>query len=185
MTFSQRFPALMLPVKAVKLTRGQVAVVDPEDYPTVSQFKWYAGLNRRNWYALRGTRRGGAYQNILMHNFISGFALTDHVNGDGLDNRRVNLRDGSKLNAQNSHSCRGSSSRYKGVSRHKRKDRRDTWHARIWLNGRNVDLGEFREEEDAARAYDAAARRHHGDWGRYNFPEDGERSALRAAEEKL
>lgn len=97
--------------------------------------------------------------------------MIDHKNGNGLDNRRSNLR--FCTNAQNQHNQRkwGSrsgkplSSRYKGVSWH----RRGHWRAKIQAQGKRRYLGQFQSEEAAARAYDRAARELHGEFAVLNF----------------
>jgi hypothetical protein len=94
----------------------------------------------------------------------------DHVNGDGLDNRRSNLRVCTHAeNARNQSSrTRMSTSRFRGVVW--AKDRRK-WRAMIGDNGRTVHLGNFTDEIEAAQAYDRAAREMYGAFARLNFPE--------------
>lgn len=165
---------LMLPVKVVPLTRGQFTIIDPGDYPAVSVLPWHANLIHGVWYA---QHTNAANRTVIgMHTFLTGFAETDHLNGNGLDNRRGNLRDAAGRNSHNTRKHRGSSSRYKGVSWHAA---RHKWTAQITRHDVKQHLGYFVKEEDAARAYDTAAREHHGTFGRYNFPEPGEQSALR------
>ena len=106
----------------------------------------------------------------------------DHVDGDGLNNRRSNLREavGTKNQQNKMKACVGVS-RFKGVCPH----RDGRWRANIRVpavgkgRGRQTHLGLFVDEEDAARAYDTAARKHFGEFARLNFPEPGEQSALR------
>lgn len=93
----------------------------------------------------------------------------DHRNGDGLDNRRLNLRAATR--AQNARNRRdhASSSRFKGVgwSEAARK-----WKAQIGVDNRRIYIGVYSTEETAARAYDAAAREHFGEFARLNFPHE-------------
>lgn len=92
----------------------------------------------------------------------------DHVNGDRTDNRFCNLREATRSeNARNSRP-RAGASKFKGVTWH---EKSEAWRARIRLNGRNASLGLYPSEVDAAKAYDAAAREHFGDYARPNFPE--------------
>jgi hypothetical protein len=110
-----------------------------------------------------------------MHRYLMGEPSeeVDHENGDGLDNRRKNLRRATHAqNMMNALSRRGSS-RFKGVFWSVNR-----WQAAIRDDYRKVYLGQFKIEEDAARAYDDAARRIHGAFARLNFPIEGERSAL-------
>jgi hypothetical protein len=100
--------------------------------------------------------------------------LVDHINQNGLDNRRSNLR--LATGAQNQRNAHGrgihrgkpSSSRFRGVSRSGMK-----WSAHISVNGKNIRLGTFRTEEQAARAYDTAARIYHKEFARLNFDDIG------------
>ena len=97
-----------------------------------------------------------------MHMLITGYPLTDHRNGDGLDNQRHNLRPAT--NSQNNHNrgpAIGRSSSYKGVHWHKgcRK-----WQASIRIDGKRRHLGLFASEEDAARAYAEAALEVQGEY---------------------
>jgi len=99
----------------------------------------------------------------------AGFVI-DHINGNGLDNRKANLRQSTY--AQNSWN-RGkarvkSSSKYKGVCQHK-KDRK--WQAQISAVGKRIYLGRFKNQKEAAKAYDKAAKKYHGEFANLNFSE--------------
>lgn len=178
MTLSQQFPGEMLPVKALPLTKGKVAIIDPEDYPLVSQYSWHAIYASHSWYAVRDNRdhnRTRGTSRVYLHKLLTGYARTDHHNGNGLDNRRYNLRDVTHAqNIDNSHSKPGSS-RFKGVTLLLS----GVWRARIVSGGTRHSLGCFASEDEAAEAYDEAARQAYGQYGRYNFPRPGEQSALR------
>lgn len=151
-------------MKTIPLTQGKIALVDDEDYERVSAFKWYAHKNYRTFYALRHTPwKDGARQVIRMHSFIMGIPYVDHVNCDGLDNRKKNLRSAdSRQSSQNRRKELNSCSRFKGVSWDKKH-----WRARI--KG-TISLGNFDSEEAAARAYDEAAKKLFGEFARLNFP---------------
>jgi len=89
-----------------------------------------------------------------------------HINGCGLDNRKANLRPVTHAqNHQNRRKISGTTSRYKGVSWYKRRNR---WHATIQINRKTKDLGYFEKEEDAAHAYDEAAKEAVGEFARLN-----------------
>lgn len=161
-------------MKAIILTKGRIATVDDEDFGKVNQFKWIASRTiRGHYYAKRAVTilgSPGKQRTLGMHNFLLGESFVDHRNGDGLDNRRENLRAAShSLNRRAFHRKRFGSSEFRGVSwdaGHKK------WAAYIWVeNRRNIRLGRFEDEEDAARAYDAAAKEHYGEFGHLNFPE--------------
>ena len=158
--------------KSIPLTRGFVALVDDEDYARLVAHKWCAMTNGHTSYAVRARsrRHGGRPGLILMHRIIIGATdeqIVDHENGNGLDNRRANLRFATESqNHWNQRPQVGRSSRFKGVSWHRLHAR---WRATIWFGGRSHALGYFSVETDAARAYDAAARTHFGAFARTNF----------------
>ena len=81
-------------MREIQLTQGHVAIVDNEDFEFLSQFKWHAHRNRYTYYA--ETYKRGSKKRIKMHRAICGFPelrfVVDHINGNGLDNRRANLR---------------------------------------------------------------------------------------------
>lgn len=143
---------------------GRSLLVDDADYPLVAQFKWYAKEDDcGNIYA---------YTHFTAHSLITGFPLTDHINGDGLDNRRSNLR--SATSRQNKMNCRvrkDSKTGFKGVTS-QRGGRGFT--ARIQANGKRQTLGWFHSAEEAAHAYDAAAQELYGEFAWLNFPKGGD-----------
>ncbi len=167
--------------KTIPLSQGYVTVVDDEDYEWLNQWNWsvtkYVFPNGR--VKLRADRTvptvcaDGKTKDVtwLMHRVIVGARdgeLVDHVDGDGLNNRRSNLRKATPTqNGQNRKSNRNSSSRYKGVSWNARKEE---WIAQIQINKKVAYLGHFADEIEAARAYDRAAKEHFGEFARLNFP---------------
>lgn len=160
----------------VPLTRGYVALIDAEDAARVLTFKWAAMPRPRTVYAFRAIRRAdGARTTQSLHTFLTGYARTDHLDGDGLNNRRANLREAtSNQNMHNRRLNKDNLSGFKGVSWHKRDG---FWQAGIRADGRSKNLGYYATAEEAARAYDAAARELHGDFATLNFPLPGERAA--------
>lgn len=160
----------------VPLSQGYVAIVDAADAERVLAHKWHARQNGRNVYAIREVRRNGKRTRLLLHKFLTGFERTDHRNGNGLDNRRLNLREVTTgENLQNSRRRLDNSSGFKGVSWHKGHDK---WRAYIAVSGqRPRHLGYYSTAEEAACAYDAAARELHGEYATVNFPAPGERAA--------
>lgn len=157
----------------VPLTQGLVALIDPGDAVAVLGLNWCALLNGRTAYAQRGIRRpDGGWTTISLHKFLTGWNYVDHRNGNGLDNRRANLREAT--HAQNTRNARrrsDSTTGFKGVWLH----REGVWRATIQAAGRRQHLCVYPTPEDAARAYDEAARELHGEFARLNFPAEVQR----------
>ncbi len=158
----------------IALNKGFIALIDDQDLSVVAGYKWYVREEPRNSYAWRHVvLPNGKLSVRLMHNILTGWSYVDHINGNGLDNRRCNLRQATNsLNQANKMKVRGTS-QFKGVH-----GRMGKWTAQIKVQGRRRHLGSFGDEVDAAKAYDAAARESFGAFAALNFPGLGERSAL-------
>lgn len=157
-------------MKEIPLSRGLVALVDDGDYERVTSVgKWYANPSDRTFYARKNFWRDGRCVSVRMHTLITGLRLVDHANGNGLDNQRTNLRAAtSSQNSMNRQLRSDNTSGFKGVTMHSQSGR---WRAQINRAGEKYLLGAFDTPEDAARAYDLAARQLFGEFARLNFPE--------------
>ena len=159
------------PFRRIPLTKGQFAIVDAEDYEKLAGYKWYAEKKGRTFYAERTDRGVRKNRNIPMHREILGAPkgkIVDHINHNGLDNRRANLRLVTiEQNTWNTRKKSGHcSSQYKGVSWQKSSGR---WKSIIVYKGKWIFIGYFDDEELAAKAYDAKARELFGEYAALNF----------------
>lgn len=159
-------------MKEIPLTQGQVALVDDEDFEWLSQWKWCASRGATTFYAVRSTsRKTPPKRRIWMHRAIMGVTdiamEVDHINGEGLDNRRANLRTAThQQNSWNVRRPRDNWSGFKGITR----TPQHRWAAGIVVRGKGIHLGNYDTPDDAARAYDGAARHYFGEFARLNFP---------------
>lgn len=151
----------------VPLTQGYEAVIDAQDVPLVQGYNWIAFKGRRSIYAARTQIIGGIKHCFFMHRVILGAPkgdLADHIDGNGINNTRKNLRIASP--AQNNWNARvrvDNTTGFKGVTYRKKSGR---WQARIMVSGKNRCLGSFATAELAHEAYRKASAELHGEFGR-------------------
>jgi hypothetical protein len=172
-------PGVLGIVLRSKVHGDKIALIDAEDYELIAFVTWHpdeANEGDDRFYA-RGTVPGTGQ--MRMHRLLLGAPdgyEVDHINHDGLDNRRSNLRVvPKKRNAQNQRSARGSASRYKGVfwivpTKNGQRNGRPHWEAMIRVDGKLHRLGSYDEEIEAAMVYDYAAREVWGEYAALNFP---------------
>lgn len=157
--------------KIIALNKGEVAIVDDGDFDWLNQWKWHIHRETR-WgrYAVRTDSRSGKV--VIMHRLImdapKGMQV-DHINGDGLDNRRENMRlCTNSQNTKNKRLSKSSTSGYKGVSWFSKLGK---YASRIRVDGELIRLGYFHDPIEAAKVYDEAAKRYFGEFARLNFPD--------------
>jgi len=141
--------------KEIELTQGKVALVDDEDYEELNKYKWHTKRDSKRWYAVRTAREEKYKAPVYMHRQIleleyNDGKMADHINRDGLDNTRSNLRvvDFVESN-RNRGGYKNNTSGHKGVSWFERNKK---WDARINLNCKLVHLGQFTDISDAVEA---------------------------------
>lgn len=154
-------------VAYVPLTKGKVAVIDAADVPLVERWAWHAVQGKHGaWYAQRSVQAGGKRSFVSMHRLIMDAPPeldVDHRDGDGLMNRRVNLRLGTtRQNMGNMKLLARNRLGVKGVCQ----DRWGKFQAHISRDNRSIYVGRFDTIEQAKAAYDAAARQEFGDFAR-------------------
>jgi hypothetical protein len=152
------------------LSKGYVALVDDEDAERVAAvMPWHSSNCDGKVYARHSyVDQFDRPRSIALHTFLTGWSLVDHVNGDGLDNRRENLRPATpSQNNANRRRSSVNSTGFKGVSLYKRTGR---FRAYLGIGGTIRHLGYFATADEAARVYDAAAVEVFGEYALLNFP---------------
>lgn len=155
----------------LKLSPTEIALIDEADKDLISPFKWYPSRGKWGTYAKAHVKGFRPRRKIYMHRLIMGLSFgdkrfVDHVNHNGLDNRRCNLRICSNAQNQYNQLAGTGTSRFKGVCWFKALGK---WHAQIKLNYRTLHVGYFDDEIEAARAYDNAAIFYYGPFALLNF----------------
>lgn len=166
---------------SIPLTQGRCALIDEVDFERVNQFKWSALHTRNTWYAVRsihghppGRTASGRLKKtmVYMHREILGVAesmLVDHIDRNGLNNVRSNIRAAGYSDNNANHKLRSDNrSGYTGVFWH---GHVSAWWAYVNVKGTRHTAGYFATAMEAARARDALARVLHGEFARLNFPD--------------
>ncbi len=152
-------------IRHIALTKGKFAVVDAADYAYLSQFRWHATECRGRFYAATVIDS----KSVAMHRMLMSpphGMVVDHIDGNGLNNRRANLRLCTPTQNRRNTRPRRRTSAFLGVSR-----RGDKYLARIKHRNRSLYLGLFDTEVEAACARDEKAKQLFGEFAWLNFPD--------------
>lgn len=158
-------------MKIIWLTQGQFTLVDDEDYERVNHFKWYVNNAGGKLYARRTVNISSTSKSSMkLHRFILGVTNSeiqvDHIDGNSLNNQRLNLRTCTQAENKRNKTPYGTS-KYLGVFYKKKRGKK--WSANITKDGKKTFLGYFKDEKDAALSYDEAAKKLHGEFANLNF----------------
>ena len=170
-------------MKSIELKCGNFALVDDEDAVFLQKYSWRSYFDGWNWYVRRGTTVNKKVKTILLHRAIMGVTdskiLVDHIDHNGLNNQKSNLR--LCNHSQNKKNTKGrGSSKYLGVSLKKtsynyttksgeeRVSKSCRWEARIQHNKKQISIGFFDTEIEAALAYNKIASIYHGEFANLN-----------------
>lgn len=159
-------------MKQIPLSQGKFALVDDEDYEFLMQWKWYTYWSWNTFYVARNSSiKGGKKKCFLkIHRVILNVSdsnlYVDHIDGNGLNNQKSNLRVCTNSeNSRNRGAQANNKSGFKGVCWYAKGSK---WHAQITVNKNNVHIGYFDIKEDAAHAYNEAAKKYHGEFAKMN-----------------
>jgi len=163
-------------VKIISLTQGKVALVDDEDYEELNKNKWCAWKNSDGtFYAVRGVRKNKKMIIFRMHREIMNAKHgeeVDHINHDGLDNRRCNLR--ICTHSQNLRNCKQHKNNTSGLRGVSWDIRANKWRGHICKNNKTIYLGLFSDKIEAGHMVDQYAMELFGEFAVLNFPDDVE-----------
>lgn len=165
-------------MRLIELTKGKCAQVDDTDFDGLSPWSWCAKKSPYTYYGARGAIINGKSIEIKMHRQIMGLSpgdgkVVDHIDGNGLNNQRINLRVCSRgQNTMNARKRKNGTSKFKGVSYQAAGRGKKRWVSQIHLNRKHFHLGRYLTEPEAAKAYDKKAIELYGEFAVLNFKLD-------------
>jgi len=162
-------------MKKIELSLGKYALVDDSDYDYLSKWKWYAHRKSESctFYAIRTSYDNLSKITKYMHRVIADKYVTadyeelDHIDRDGLNNQKENLRTCTR--GENNANRRNWGKYPKGVSRHVIKYEKKsgivseyvTYRSRINVKGKSISLGSFKELHEATESYEIALKKYY------------------------
>lgn len=155
--------------------KGSCALIDRDDLEKISKYRWVARASKERTYVQHIiNRKDGKYHALHLHRLIMDAPsnmMVDHINGNGLDNRKCDLRVCTHAqNQRNGNKKRKNGTKYKGISLHKSQyNGPQRWEAFISFNGKKIHAGIFLKEEDAATAYNITALRYFREYSKLNY----------------
>lgn len=160
--------SLAADLREIELTKGKSVVMDADDYFYLKKWQWHTLVANGKFYAKRDFLEGFKIKSALLHRIImnpQGKMTVDHIDGNGLNNQKSNLR----LCTHRENLCNrkknfNSKFKFKGIYKYKKK-----WCAYICPNGIKKHLGVFRTQNEAATEYDKAAKKLFGEFANLNF----------------
>lgn len=158
-------------MKEIKLTQGKVTFVDDEDFEYLNKYKWHTLVGGKDLFYATRTINNPVKKRVLMHREILGLTdrgiKGDHIDHNGLNNQRSNLR--VATHSENMQNKRASGvSKFLGVSKQKKNKYTFRYVAAIGYEGKKIKLGVFRDEVKAAIAYNEGAIKYYGNKAQLN-----------------
>jgi hypothetical protein len=156
--------------KLIQLPKNQFVIVDDDDFEKLNKYKWWikGHDNNSRLYVIRTIKINRKRKHIKMHREIMGFPekkSIDHIDHNGLNNQKSNLRICTFENNYNARKLTIGSSKYKGVNK---REKYIAFRARIRFNKKLIHLGYFKKEIEAAKAYNEAAKKYFGEYACLN-----------------